>query len=88
MKIIVIGGTGHIGTYLVPRLVDAGHEVCCVTRQQGKPYQEHKAWKSVRQVGIDRSLAEAAGTFGQQIKELKGDVVIDLISFTVESTAC
>ncbi len=86
MKIIVIGGTGHIGTYLIPRLVIAGHKVCCVSRQKNKPYYEHSAWKEVSHVSIDRSLAEAAGTFGQQIKELNGQVVIDLISFTVEST--
>jgi len=27
MRMVVIGATGHIGTYLVPRLVAAGHEV-------------------------------------------------------------
>lgn len=25
--VVVLGGTGHIGDYLVPRLVAAGHEV-------------------------------------------------------------
>ena len=37
MKIIVIGGTGHIGTYLVPHLVEAGHEVINVSRGQRQP---------------------------------------------------
>ena len=27
MRIVVIGGSGHIGSFLVPRLVRAGHEV-------------------------------------------------------------
>jgi uncharacterized protein YbjT (DUF2867 family) len=27
MRVVVIGGTGHVGTYLVPRLVARGHEV-------------------------------------------------------------
>ena len=27
MRVAVIGATGHIGGYLVPRLVAAGHEV-------------------------------------------------------------
>ena len=31
-RIVVIGATGHIGTYLVPRLVDGGHEVIAVSR--------------------------------------------------------
>ena len=32
MKAVVIGGCGHIGTYLVPRLVKAGYQVINVTR--------------------------------------------------------
>ena len=32
MRIVVIGGSGHLGTYLVPRLVGAGHEVINVSR--------------------------------------------------------
>ena len=30
MRVLVIGGTGHIGTYLSPQLVEAGHTVVCV----------------------------------------------------------
>lgn len=86
MKITVIGGTGHIGTYLVPRLVAAGHEVICVSRQMRKPYTLKPEWNSVEQVFIDRDLAENEGKFGKQIKELGGEVIIDLISFTPQST--
>lgn len=85
MKVIIIGGTGHIGTYLVPRLVMAGHEVICISRQKRDPYIMHATWKSVKNIIIDRSEAEEKGDFGLQIKELKGDVVIDLICFTMES---
>ena len=31
-RVVVIGATGHIGTYLVPRLVMAGHDVVAVSR--------------------------------------------------------
>ncbi len=85
MKIIVIGGTGHIGTYLIPRLVHAGHDVICVSRQQHKPYREHSAWSAVKTVQIDRELAEKEGTFGKQIKQLDAEVIIDLICFTTDS---
>lgn len=85
MKVIVIGGTGHIGTYLVPQLVMAGHDVVCVSRQKSQPYQADPAWKSVSHVKIDRSKAEKKGNFGSQIKELRGEVIIDLICFTLES---
>lgn len=85
MKVIVIGGTGHIGTYLVPRLVMAGHEVICVSRQKSDPYNKNPFWKSVRHVTIDRGEVEKNSNFGLQIKKLKGEVVIDLICFTPES---
>lgn len=85
MRVVIIGGKGHVGTYLVPRLVEAGHEVICVSRGEQAPYQPHAAWKHVQQVTIDRTAAEQAGTFGAQIRELHGDVVIDMICFTLES---
>jgi nucleoside-diphosphate-sugar epimerase len=85
MKVVIIGGTGHVGTYLVPRLVEAGHEVVCVTRGESQPYLPHAAWKSVERVAINRTQSEADGTFGEQIAAYKPDVVIDMICFTVES---
>ena len=32
MRIVVIGGSGHVGSFLVPRLVRAGREVVSLTR--------------------------------------------------------
>ena len=85
MRTVVIGGTGHIGTYLVPRLVEAGHEVICVSRSQREPYRPHGAWGEVETVEIDRAVADEQGTFGRQIAEMEPEVVIDLICFTLES---
>lgn len=85
MRVVVIGGTGHIGTFLVPRLLALGCEVVSVSRQQREPYQGFSAWKTVQQVNLDRHDAEAAGEFGSAIRALKPDVVIDLICFTPES---
>lgn len=85
MRIVVIGGTGHIGTYLVPRLVACGHDVVCVSRAQREPYQPHGAWSTVQQVLLDRTSEEGAGTFGARIADLQPDAVIDLICFTEES---
>jgi nucleoside-diphosphate-sugar epimerase len=86
MRVVVIGATGHVGTYLVPRLAEAGHEVIAVTRGQSAPYRPHAAWQSVQMVQIDRSAEEAAGTFTRKIVELEPDVVIDMICFTLESS--
>jgi nucleoside-diphosphate-sugar epimerase len=85
MRIVIVGGTGHVGTYLVPRLVESGHEVFAISRQQREPYQPHETWQQVTHVQIDRSAAEEAGTFGPQIRELEPDVVVDMICFTLES---
>ena len=85
MKIVVIGGTGHVGTFLVPRLVAAGHEVTCITRGEREPYQPHGAWESVQRVQIDRAEADEAGDSGTRVAEFQPDVVIDMICFTVAS---
>jgi nucleoside-diphosphate-sugar epimerase len=85
MRVIVIGGTGHVGTYLVPRLVAAGHDVVVISRSQRDPYQPHGAWNFVQRLTIDREAAEQRGDFGAQIRDLKPDAVIDMICFTLDS---
>ena len=85
MKIVVIGGTGHIGSYLTPRLFEAGHAVSCVSRGLKPPYREHAAWKSVTHISLDRTAEEASGNFGAKIAALDADAVIDLTCYTPES---
>jgi nucleoside-diphosphate-sugar epimerase len=84
-RVVVIGATGHIGSYLVPRLVRAGHEVIAVSRGDRKPYHEAVEWRSVERVNADRHAEEAAGTFGRRLVDLQPDVVVDLICFTPAS---
>jgi len=81
VRIVVIGGTGHIGTYLTPRLVEAGHTVTCVSRGLREPYSPHLAWQKVDHRTIDR----AEDNFGRTILALEPDVVIDLICYTLAS---
>jgi len=85
MKAVVIGGCGHIGTYLVPRLVRAGYEVINVSRGVSKPYLPNAAWSDVEQVVLDREAEDQEGTFGRKIAALNPDIVIDLPVFKVES---
>src|SRR5215207_4149461 len=85
MRVVIIGGSGHVGTYLVPRLVAAGHTVIAISRGQREPYQPHAAWLSVQQIVADRAAEEAAGTFGARVRDLRPDVVIDMICFTLDS---
>ena len=85
MRVVVIGGTGHIGTFLIPRLVRAGHDVVVASRGRREPYVPDVAWKAVRHIEIDRAAEDAAGTFGTRIASLDADAVVDLVCFTPES---
>jgi nucleoside-diphosphate-sugar epimerase len=85
MRVVVIGGTGHIGTFLVPRLVRAGHDVVSVSRGARTVYADAPEWRQVRQVVADREQEDGAGSFGDRVAGLVPDVVVDLICFTLES---
>lgn len=85
MHVAIIGGTGHIGSYLTPMLVEAGCSVTCVCRGIQKPYREHPAWRSVAYRHCDRKADEERGEFGDRIAQLGADVVIDLTCYHVPS---
>jgi nucleoside-diphosphate-sugar epimerase len=85
LRIAIIGGSGHIGTFLIPRLVRAGHEVINISRGKSVPYQSNQVWNGVKKVILNRSEEENSGRFGQKVRDLHPDVVIDLICFTLES---
>jgi nucleoside-diphosphate-sugar epimerase len=83
----VIGATGHIGTWLVPRLVARGHVVTAVSRGSRDPYHDSPEWKLARRVTIDRDKSEEDGSFGSRIRSLDPEIVIDLICFTADSAS-
>ena len=83
MEIIVIGGCGHIGSYLVPKLVKASHAVTVISRGNSQAYVKDAAWKRVKHVHLDRSADE---DFADKIAAMNADVVVDLINFTVKDT--
>ena len=84
-RIVVIGATGHVGTYLVPRLVRAGHQVVAISRGQREPYVPAPEWRRVERVTADRDAEDAAGTFGERIAALAPDAVVDMVCFTPQS---
>jgi len=72
MRIVVIGGTGHIGSFLVPQLVECGHEVLVATRGRrlaptGRP------WDGVHLLTLP---AENAPAF---LAQQKPEVLIDIV---------
>jgi nucleoside-diphosphate-sugar epimerase len=85
MRIVVIGGSGHIGTFLIPRLVGAGHDVINISRGQRSSYVDDPTWQQVRHVTADRAVEDRDGTFANRVADLQPDVVIDLICFTLDS---
>jgi nucleoside-diphosphate-sugar epimerase len=81
MRVVVIGGTGHIGSYLVPRLVEAGFETVCVSRGVRKPYLANATWEKTELVALDRGDPG----FDATIAALGADAVIDLTCYTLQS---
>ena len=52
MKILVIGGTGHIGNFLVAKLLKNGHEVYIGARNAIKP-KDQENLKGARYIQIN-----------------------------------
>jgi nucleoside-diphosphate-sugar epimerase len=72
MRILVIGGTGFIGRFLIPRLIDADHEVAVLQRpESAKPVPD-----GARAIRGDRhALADSV----KALHDFAPDVVVDLI---------
>jgi nucleoside-diphosphate-sugar epimerase len=51
-RVVVIGATGHIGSYLVPRLVRAGHQVTALSRGT----REHTSRSITASIGRAREV--------------------------------
>ena len=85
MRVVVIGGTGHIGSFLVPRLVRAGHQVVSMSRGTAAPYVDQPEWDEVERLIADRESDDGDGVFADRIAGLGADTVVDLLCFTVPS---
>src|SRR3954469_17659755 len=81
MRVIVIGGSGHIGSYLVPQLVQAGFETVSISRGIRKPYVPSAAWGRTETISLDRSDPG----FNAEIAALRSDAVVDLTCYTLEA---
>src|SRR5207244_3685402 len=74
MKILVIGGTGFIGTHVFRRLVGNGHNVAVFHRGQ----TETELLRSVQHIYGKRKYLS---TFLADFKKFAPDVVLDLIPY-------
>ncbi len=83
MKAVVIGAAGHIGTYLIPMLVNAGYDTAAITRTMSGPYEDAPAWHKVKRVLLDRNNETE---FIDKIRGMKPDIIVDLVNFNIEET--
>jgi nucleoside-diphosphate-sugar epimerase len=81
MRVLIIGATGHVGTYLVPELVRDGHDVVAMSRGHREPYRSDPAWAQVERVVADREAQEADGSFLDTVRAARPDAVIDMVCF-------
>jgi nucleoside-diphosphate-sugar epimerase len=80
-SVLVIGGYGHIGRFLVPRLARAGWQVTVLTRAQQAP-PDTDAWRDLshRHVAGDyQELTEMHG-WADLLKDVAPTVVIDILA--------
>jgi UDP-glucose 4-epimerase len=81
MQLIVLGGTGFIGSYVVDHLIAAGHSVCSVSRG---PEALRPTCASVDYLHLDLREAKALDVLAAAIA--KADAVLHLVSTTVPGT--
>lgn len=87
MRIVILGATGHVGSYLVPRLLHAGHDVVAASRGTREPYHPDPAWNACARVVLDREATDAEGSTAARVLAYRPDVVVDMVCFTPESAA-
>ena len=76
MKVLVIGGTGHIGRFLTPMLVQADHEVVVLTSGR-TALPDAGDWASV--AAARASYTRSGSDWRELVASLKADVVIDIL---------
>lgn len=82
MKILIIGGTGHVGGYLTSALALKGHEVVVMTSGR-RPIPVTGAWESVRPVIA--SYRREGGEWQAAVADLEADIIIDILGTDVPS---
>jgi nucleoside-diphosphate-sugar epimerase len=72
MRIVVIGGSGFLGSYLTPQLVAAGHDVTVVSR----PGSTTPIAAGARRFSADR---QRLADYATSLRTIGADIVIDLV---------
>ena len=83
MRILVIGGTGHIGGFLVPALVEQGDDVIVISRgKTPAPSGSHWPQVEMRIAAYDRNDK----AWQESVAQTRPEVVIDIMGNDVPNT--
>ncbi len=83
MKILVIGGTGHIGSFLVPMLAKEAWRVIVTSRGKKEPGKE-APWEKVERLVANYSRGDR--NWRDTVAEVKAEVIIDILGTDVPTT--
>lgn len=73
MRVVVLGGTGHVGRFMIPKLAEAGAEVI-VAGSGRTPLPTSKGWSKVKYILCDvKNMIDI-----DKLKDEAPDVVIDM----------
>jgi nucleoside-diphosphate-sugar epimerase len=76
MKVLITGGTGHVGKFMVPKLVKAGATVSVAT--SGKtPFPSDRIWSEVQTITCNLINPDEI----EKLKAVAPDVVIDMTGY-------
>ncbi len=90
MKILIIGGTGHIGVWLSAILREEGDDVVALSRGRAPGLAGMDFRKQVKYVTLEYGKSLADGSFLALLGAEKPDVVVDILQGNIRAvlTAC
>lgn len=84
MRIVVIGGTGHIGNFLTEMLVSDGYDVTVLSSGRSRIADESIAARvDLVKMGYSESLAD--GSFAAMLRDKRADAVVDILQSDIHS---
>ena len=87
MKAVVIGGTGHIGSSLVPQLVDNGHQV--IVLSSGRTVGDRDTFGGkVKHIALPYDAMLSDGSFKALLAKERPDAVVDILQGNAHAVYC
>lgn len=83
MEICVIGGTGHIGKFLVPLLIKDGHKVTVITSGRS-PFPKDRIWEKA--IRIKGSYKRGDKQWADTLSSVKCETFIDILGVDLPLT--